>query len=259
MVKNDIPDNVAKIFAEAFVDKNLFLQFLESFPYLVQIFAPDGTSVYTNQVGNDAMNVADASEVVGKYNVLLDPVVNDVLGLREDLVRAFKGEKMIATNVRVPFEDLSKRYTQKNENFDQVLYEQIYSSPLYDKNGKIQFIAMVFQTTNTYNEKAEIVRAKGYMNENWQQSYDINKIAKIGGYSSKYFIGLFKKHTRQTPYEYYKHIKIERIKQELVNPEISISEAFNRCDVEYSSTYRRIFKEITGMTPLEYKKSKNKK
>jgi len=251
--------NVAESFATAMSDRKMIFEFLDGMPYLVQVFALDGTSVYTNQTGNEAMNVADPSEVIGKYNVLNDPIVNDVLGLREGLKKAFKGEKVTVSEVRVPYEDLSVRYTQIDENFSKILYEQIYSFPLLDEKGNIEFIAMIFQTGNTYNEKQEIAKAKEYMNSNWLEKYDLDKIAAIGERSPKHFIGFFKKYTGQTPYEYYKLVKIKRIKEELINPEISIITAFNKCGVNYNDTYIKLFKEVTGMTPIEYRKEKSVK
>ena len=48
---------------------------IECFPYPMQIYAPDGTSVMVNQAMLDEYHVSDPDVIVGKYNVFQDPDV----------------------------------------------------------------------------------------------------------------------------------------------------------------------------------------
>ena len=91
------------------------------------------------------------------------------------------------------------------------------------------------------------------MNTNWKQKFDIAKIATKANLSADRFARVFKQHTKKTPYEYYKSIKIRRLKEVLQNPNISISKAFEECGLAYNGKYKQFFKEAVGMSPSEYR------
>lgn len=239
-------------FQKAFENKEMFFQFLDFFPYTIEIFAPDGTSVYVNKMGCKEMNIADPNQVAGHYNLVKDPVCNDVLGMRDDLIKAFNGETITIRDARVPYEDTGARYDKLDENFDQAIYMDINSYPIYDENEKIAYIVMIFQTKLAFKGKAEIVKAQQYINEHWRDDYDIKIIAKEANLSTSRFTELFKKHTAVTPFDYYKKIKVQKIKEKLLDPNLNVNEAFAACGVEYDGHYAKVFQDIVGMTPKKF-------
>lgn len=251
-------DEIVAAFQKSFENKAMFFQFMDNFPYTIEIFAPDGTSVYVNRKGCEEMNVADPNQVVGHYNLVNDPVCNDVLGMRDDLTRAFKGETIIIKDARVPYEDTGARYDKKDENFDQALYMDISSFPLRSENGELAYVVMIFQTKLSYKGKSEIIKAQQFINEHWRDNYDIKTIAKAAGLSTSRFTELFKKHTNETPFDYYKRTKIQKIKEKLLDPNLNVEEAFDACGVAYDGHYARVFQEIVGMTPKKYIEQKSK-
>lgn len=249
-------DDVVKAFQEAMSGKDMFLQFLDMFPYTIEIFAPDGTSVYVNRAGCGEMNIADPNEVTGHYNVIRDPVVNEVLKMRDYVERAFRGETIGISDVRVPYEDTGARYTKKDENFTDVKFQDIFSFPLWGERQQIAYIVMIFQTKNVYKGKSEIVKALEYMDAHWLEEYDIDKIAKTISLSPYHFSRLFKQHMNETPFGYYKHIKVKKLKEALRNPNLNITQAFAACGVDYNGNYAQIFKDAVGMTPSKYREGK---
>lgn len=250
--------DAVEAFYKAFERKEMFFQFLDAFSYMIEIFAPDGTSVYCNQAGLDQMNIADRNQVVGHYNLLKDPVCNDVLGLREYIGRAFSGERCSIRDVRIPYEDTGTRYDKKDEEFDQAAYTDISSFPLRDDGGKIAYIVMIFETKHIYKGKKEIVKAQEYINEHWRDNYDIKKIAKVASLSQSRFTELFKKYVNETPFGYYKRIKVQKIKEKLLDPNLNVKEAFLACGVDYDGHYAKVFQEIVGMTPKKFIEQKTK-
>jgi len=56
-----------------------------------------------------------------------------------------------------------------------------------------------------------------------------------------------------SPQQYYKKIKIDKIKEKLLDPGLSIAQAFSECGVDSGGTYFRHFKETTGETPTEFR------
>ena len=245
-----------KAFQKAFSNKDIFFQFLDKFPFMIEIFALDGTSVYVNMAGYQDVNVADPNEIVGNYNVLKDPVVMDVLGMREGVERIFRGEAGVVTEVRVPFEDLSERYTQIDKDFSGVMFQKITGFSVRDEEQDTVYIVMIFETTHTYKSRNEIAKAEEYMRENWQIEFDLDKIAEAVNLSPYYFLRLFKQQTGVTPYTYYKEIKIGKLKEKLLDPNLNVTQAFAACGVDTHGRYLRFFKEFTGMTPSKYRREK---
>jgi transcriptional regulator GlxA family with amidase domain len=66
---------------------------------------------------------------------------------------------------------------------------------------------------------------------------------------------MFKKETGTTPYGYYQDIKIRKLKDALRDTNLSVTQAFAACGVEYSGNLAKVFKEKVGMTPTQYRKT----
>jgi len=257
------PDNatsaeLADIFRGLMKSHHLVFQFLDLFPYAIEVFAPDGTSVFINRSCCEDMNIDDGTQVVGVYNILKDPVVLDVLGQREIIEKAFKGERITAHDIRVPHEETSERYDTKGESFKKILYKDITCFPLWDDYQQIAYIVMVFITTKTYTGRVDIIKAQEYMDQNWTENFDRDKIAKVAHISRNHFSSLFKEHTGYTPQDYYKRVKVKKLQEKILDPNMNIEQAFAACGVDYRGNYRRYFKEITGQSPLQYRAEKRK-
>jgi len=239
---------------ESFADKKAFFQFLEILPYPIEIFAPDGTAVYFNRAGCEQAKVSDPSQVVGHYNILLDPVTNDMLGLREEIAQAFSGKIRTVHDVRVPHENTKEHYVTKDELLVEAKYMDISAFPLHDSKGKIVYIVMMFFTKYVYKGKKEIIQAQEYINSHWQDEYDIAKIAEMVNLSKFHFLRLYKQATKETLFNYYKRVKINKLKEKLLDPNLNVVEAFDACKIPYNGHYIALFKKIIGKTPLECQK-----
>lgn len=79
-------------FQNAFQYEGMLFQLVDMFPLPIETFLPDGTTVYGNRAALHYNIVSGLDQVVGINNLLKDPVVNDVMGLREYVRRAFEGE-----------------------------------------------------------------------------------------------------------------------------------------------------------------------
>jgi len=249
-------ENVVELFQKILDNDNVFFQFLDMFPFAIEVFSVDGTSVYVNQVMLENGNIANENEIVGNYNILKDPVCNDVLGLRECIQKAFKGECVLATDVRTPYEDTGARYLKKDESFSKVSFQDISMFPILDKQKQVIYVVAVFYIKQSYKEKKEIVYAREYINKNWLEKFNLHDVAKVAELSTSQLSRLFKQYMGMTPHEYYKHVKISKIKEKLCDPNMSIVNVFYSCGVDYHSKYRQFFKDIVGLTPSEYRKEK---
>ena len=105
-----------------------------------------------------------------------------------------------------------------------------------------------------YRGKNEIEKAKEYIENHWMEKYDANKTAQAACLSKAHFSKLFKKHTGVTPYEYYINYKIGKLKEKLMDVNLTISQAFAACNMDYSGHSAKIFRDKVGVSPSIYRK-----
>ena len=58
-----------------------------------------------------------------------------------------------------------------------------------------------------------------------------------------------------TPSEYFKKVKVDHLKEKLADKTLSIKEAFAACGEDSQGWVVKIFKEVTGISPKNYRES----
>lgn len=116
----------------------------------------------------------------------------------------------------------------------------------------------VFITSQLYQGRQEIIATKKYVRSHWNDKFDLDSVAGAAGLSPSYFLRLFKRHTGDTPFNYYKAIKVGKLKELLCNENLSTAEALSACGLEYCGECARKFKDLTGMTPSEFRNTHKK-
>ena len=248
----------APLSAPRFTGENIerLYQVLEYFPLPIKVFTPDGYVAFANHVILELWNISESSQIVGRYNLIRDPVTNERLGLRQYVQRTFCGEIVIVPEVKVPLEDFAVWYEARDMGYDiESMYADILNFPVQDISGQITHIVSIFLTTRIYQGQADIAKAREYLENRWKEPFDIDKLAEAVGISASHLSRLFKKHTGIAPYGYYQEIKINRLKAALRDHNLSIAQAFASCGFDEPGNCTRFFKEKVGMTPSQYRKS----
>ncbi len=246
--QNSIIDSFQSLFGE----KELLAKVIEFFPYPIQVYAPDGTSVLVNRAMLSESHVSSADTIVGKYNVLKDPSVI-ATGQLHVLRQAFQGETVFFPDAKVPLEDIAERYGI--QDFDvEAVYQDITVFPILDDEERVIYVVALLINRRVYRGKNEIEKAKEYIENHWLERFDATKTAKAACLSKAHFTKLFKKHTGMTPHEYYTNYKISKLKEKLLDTNLSITQAFAACNMEYNGHSARVFKDKTGVSPSQYRK-----
>ncbi|MDD2421037.1 MAG: AraC family transcriptional regulator [Heliobacteriaceae bacterium] len=245
-------NNIIESFQSLFGKEELLAKVIECFPYPIQVYAPDGTSVLVNKAMLAEYHASGPDVVVGKYNVLKDPAVI-VTGQLHVLKRAFQGETVFFPDVRVPLEEIAEQYGI--QDFDvEAVYQDITVFPILDDMKRVIYVVAFLINRRVYRGKDEIAKAKEYIENHWLDRFDANETAKAAGLSKAHFTKLFKKHTGITPHEYYINYKISKLKEKILDTNLSIVQAFAACNVDYNGHSARVFKDKTGVSPSAYRK-----
>ena len=99
-----------------------------------------------------------------------------------------------------------------------------------------------------------ISRAVEYINGNIKKNITIDEICSEVHMSKYHFCRQFKKATDTTVMKYILKTRIVMAKNMLLNENLTITEISNRCGFSSVSYFSRVFKEETGVCPLNYKK-----
>ena len=107
------------------------------------------------------------------------------------------------------------------------------------------------------NQQEHINRAINYIVENFTQPPNLDKVAKISGFSKYHFHRLFKEFTQETLNQFTRRIRLERSAFYLYfQKEKSITDIALSCGFSSSQNFASAFKKHFNTTPSEYKKNR---
>ena len=107
------------------------------------------------------------------------------------------------------------------------------------------------------HEDEPIRKAQLYMESNISEKISVDQLAGLFLISRRNFERRFKKATANTPVEYLQRVKIEAAKKSLETGRKNISEIMYSVGYSDSKAFRTVFKKITGLSPLEYRRKYN--
>jgi AraC family transcriptional regulator len=111
--------------------------------------------------------------------------------------------------------------------------------------------------TTTYGgglPRHRLKRVLDYVGDNLAANLGLAELAAVAGMSPHYFAELFRQSTGRTPHQYVLSQRIDRAKQCLRNPRISIIDAGLDAGFQNPSHFARTFRRLVGTSPSEYKR-----
>jgi len=243
-------------FESLYENKELFAQIVKEFPYPMHICAPDGTMLLANDAYLKFAKISNPERLYKKHNILLNPNL-ERWGVKDFVLRAFQGEAVYAYDVKVPYQEIIERLGDNQELIFESLFHNMTALPIRDKDNQLEYVVFIFATSRSYQDREEIIKGKEYIDSHWKEDFDIEKLAEIVHMSRYHYIRLFKQNTGMTPYSYYQDVKINKLKEKLCDVNLSITQVFNECGLDYNGKLVRKFKERFGMTPTQYRAAMN--
>ena len=108
------------------------------------------------------------------------------------------------------------------------------------------------QSANGTDDK--IKRMMVHIHEHYSEKISIPELAEVAFLSERECYKAFQNHLHMPPVEYIKSYRIQRARQMLADTQTPITEIGYACGLGNPSYFGRIFRELTGYTPLEYRR-----
>lgn len=102
-------------------------------------------------------------------------------------------------------------------------------------------------------EMPAVTRARQFMAEHLSEEISLSDVARAAGMSGFYFCKVFKRATGLTFTDYLARLRVETVKQKLLNPHVRVSEAAYATGFNSLSQFNRVFRRIAGESPSAYR------
>jgi AraC-like DNA-binding protein/ligand-binding sensor protein len=102
-------------------------------------------------------------------------------------------------------------------------------------------------------ENPAIARARIFIADQFAEELSLDQVARQVNMSAFYFCKMFKKATGLTFTDYLARVRIEKVKNLLLNPNKRISEAAYEVGFQSLSQFNRVFRRIAGESPTTYR------
>lgn len=98
-----------------------------------------------------------------------------------------------------------------------------------------------------------LCHATDYIQSFYDQDLSVEELAKVSCLSRFHFLRLFKKAFQKTPYQFIIEVRIQKAKELLVHPDLSIHHIANRLGFENPSSFSRLFFKQVGVYPTQFR------
>ena len=139
-------------------------------------------------------------------------------------------------------------------------YKLIMKARLYDLAG----ILIRYMPKGEYSAEAEsnqmerlqkLDKVFQHVAQNYQSNINLQEISKVAGFSLYYFTRFFKENTGVTFIYYLNNFRITKAEWHLMEERDSITEVAYKSGFNSVKTFNRIFKQLKGCAPMEYRKA----
>lgn len=213
-----------------------------------------GDVVFINVGVPHSIMSENASDLLINFNILFSadfafPEGNEGMGvdfLRE--VRNMDAFMVYDKNLRMrrTINEMFSEFSAKPEGYLDILAlytRELIFMMLREKKQK--------KSCAHYGYIAEVL---AYIEKNTEREIGVAELADLVHLSPNYFSKLFKKEMGKSPIAYIQGAKVQRVCEWLATTDKTFSECAVDIGYQNESHLRRIFKEVTGQTPKDFKK-----
>jgi two-component system cell cycle sensor histidine kinase/response regulator CckA len=131
-------------------------QTLEQMPFALEAYDASGNAVMVNRAFVDMFGLDSAERVVGRHNILADPIVQS-MGLSEEIARAFEGQTVSNPEVRIPMDEVAARY---GATCGGELLAHTTMFPVLGEEGDVQQVVTIWQDVTQQRRATDALRLR---------------------------------------------------------------------------------------------------
>jgi transcriptional regulator GlxA family with amidase domain len=124
-----------------------------------------------------------------------------------------------------------------------------------DRNSQAPF--SIFKGQKIHDDTA-VKKAQEIIEQNWQEKISVEELCNQLHIGRRSFERRFRKATNNTIVEYIQRVKIESAKKQFENGRKTVSEVMYEVGYTDTKAFRDLFKKITGMSPVDYRRKYTK-
>ncbi|MFY9295281.1 MAG: AraC family transcriptional regulator, partial [Caldicoprobacterales bacterium] len=164
----------------------------------------------------------------------------DIMSLFTSILKMY-GSSVYEINNEDPYQILG-RFETLNEIMD---WYQVFIDDFFK----------YLKETKQHMYGKEIAKAVQYIKQNYNHEIKLTHVASHIGMNESYLSHLFKKETGLSLTEFINITRIEKAKELLRYEDMNINEVSINIGYANSSYFSKVFKDIVGISPVEYKKA----
>lgn len=156
-------------------------------------------------------------------------------------------------------EQVRNEYFTRNEFAELNIYSLLLSFFVKLGTNHMNNISL-FSNSRIHKQKEyadKFTKVMDYIDTHYTENLNLNDIANSIGFSKYHFSRLFKQYTNYTFCNYVCHRRIKIAEDLLEQPDLSITEVALQAGFPSISTFNRLFKQIKGCNPSEYREKNN--
>lgn len=117
--------------------------------------------------------------------------------------------------------------------------------------GTLPYAGLV---TAKQSSDAQIAQCQEWLADNYKAATPVATMVEMSGLPERSFNRRFFKATGQSPMDYAQSLRLEEAKQMLETTDLSVEAVAHEVGYEDSSSFSRLFRRKTGITPAQYRK-----
>jgi AraC-like DNA-binding protein len=149
---------------------------------------------------------------------------------------------------------LDQEYRQKAEGYKLAVMARLYDLvSIFLRHLPLEKVSPLEK--NQHRKKLDrLDQVLKFVEENYAQPLSLKEVAEVANFSVYHFTRFFKDTTGMTFLQYLNSYRISRAVKDLGKSEDSITEVAFRSGFGSIKTFNRVFKQLKGCSPTEYKK-----
>lgn len=124
-----------------------------------------------------------------------------------------------------------------------------------DRHSQSPFI--IFEGQKGHQDE-QVKQAQEFIEKNYQEKISVDQLTTMLAVSRRNLERRFKKATSNTLVQYMQRVKVEAAKKHFEGSRKNINEVMYEVGYSDTKSFRMVFREITGLSPVEYRNKYNK-